>query len=280
MNPNDVKKLLESLTAEFALPVASNCGPLLISEDDTKVPRERLKDIAKQWMDLDRGEYDDIPQEVQEARESIGIYKKHRSYRTSVGITVSDICVEIERLALETSHVPQVRKVLESLIKEQGLPFKIFNRAFSVIILPEDPIQYRNKEMIELETLLEKENLNVRVRHSGFSLNRMDDREYDKPDISFSQVQEMTKFLQSALEKHDLKVCLLHEGFVLEKKREFEIHVSETKELAIRLSIMTGINYRGGSGYGMQLSVDEIPPGWTNAINWKIVRVSASGPYY
>lgn len=280
MNPNDVNKLLESLTAEFALPVTSNCGPLLISEDDTKVPRERLKDIAKQWMDLDRGEYDDISQEVQEARESIGIYGKHRNYRTSVGITVSDICVEIERLASDTKRIPEVREILKSLIAERELPFQFFNRAFSVIILPEDLMQYRNKEMIELETLLEKEDLNVQVRHSGFSLNRMDDREYDKPDISFLQVQEMAKFLQSALEKHDLKVCLLHDGFVLEKHREVEIHVFETKELALRLSVMTGINYRGGSGYGMQLSVDEIPPGRTHEINWKTARISASSPYH
>ena len=273
--------LLQTLAKSLSpyVPPCDN-GPLLISEEDTKVPRERLKTIAKQWIELEREGYDAIPQAAQDARESIGIYGKHRSYRTSVGISVSDICVEIENRASDTKRNPEVREILKSLIAEQKLPFKIFNRGFSVIIIPEDPVQYRDKEMIELETLIENENLDVHVRHCGFSLGRMDDREYDNPDISFLQIQEMAKSLQAELEKHNLKVCLLHDGFVLEKKREIEIDVIETKELALRLSVMTGINFHGGSGYGTKLSVDEVPPGWTNEINWKTVRISTSSPYY
>ena len=67
MNPNDVNEMLESLSAEFVLPAALfNCGPLLISENDSEVLRERLKDIAQQWMNLDRNNSDEIPQEIQE----------------------------------------------------------------------------------------------------------------------------------------------------------------------------------------------------------------------
>lgn len=281
MNPRDVISLLQTLTKDLSpyVPPCDN-GPLLISKDDTKIPRERLETIAKQWMELEREGYDAIPQEAQDARESIGIYGKHRSYRTSVGISVSDICVEIEDRASDTKRNPEVREILNSLIAEQKLPFKIFNRAFSVIIIPENPVQYRNTEMIVLDTLLENENLDVQVRHSGFGLHRFDDKEYDNPDLSFLQIQEMAKSLQAELKKHNLKVCLLHDGFVLEKKREIEIDVMETKELALRLSVMTGINFRGGSGYGTMLSVDEVPPGWTNEINWKTVRISTSSPYY
>ncbi len=284
MNPNNVNKLLKSLIADFVLPVTLfNCGPLLISEDRSKVSRERLEDIAQQWMDLERGDSDKIPQVTKEwfysVLEFAGLRKNHRNHRISVGRTVSDICVEIERLALETSQVTGVRKVLKSLIIERELPFKIFHKGFYVIILPEDPALYRDEEMIELETLLDKENLEVQVRHSGFSLTRMERAEYDIPDIPLSQIQEMVRALQALLKRHDLKACLLHEGFVLEKKRKVEIHVSETAELASRLSVMTGIHYRGAGAYGMGLPDKDIPPGWTHKINWKHSRISASRPY-
>lgn len=284
MNPNDVNKLLESLIEEFALPVTLfNSGPLMISEDDAKVSRERLKDIAKRWMDLERDGYDKIPKEMQECfarlKEEVSLYRNHRNHRISVRKSESELCVEIERFALETSHVPDVRKVLKSLIAEQELPFEIFHQGFDVIILPKNTQKYWNEEMKELETLLEKENLSVQVRHSGFSLTRMEPREYGEPDIQFLHVQELSQRLQSILETHELKVCLLHKGFVLEKQREVEIHVCETAELASRLSFMTGIHYRGAGAYGMGLPDKDIPPGWTHKINWKHSRISASRPY-
>ena len=279
MNPNDVNKLLESLTAEFALPVTLfNCGPLLISEDRSKVPRERLEEIAQQWMNLDRSNNDEIPKDMQECvarlKEEVGLHRNHRNHRISVSKTVADIYDEVEHLASDTQRVPEVRDILKSLITEQNLPCDIFYRGFDVVILPEDPTRYRDEEMIELETLLKKEGLDVPVRHSGFDLTRTED---GSPDIQFSRVQELTNRLQDSLERHRLKTHLLHDGFTLEKNQEDEVHIAEAKELAIRLKFMTGIDYSVGA-YGMGPKKG-VKPGWTNTINWKHARVSSSRPW-
>ncbi len=279
MNPNDVNKLLESLTAEFVLPVTLfNCGPLLISEDDSKVPRERLEDIAQQWMNLDRSNNDEIPQEMQECiarlKEEVGLHRNHRNHRISVGKTVADIYGEVEHLASDIQRVPEVRDILKSLITERKLPCDIFYRGFSVVILPEDPTRYRDEEMVELETLLEKENLEVQVRHSGFNLVRM---ENGSPDIQFSRIQELASRLQASLAKHGLKTHLFHNGFELEKNQEDEVHIAEVEELASRLMFMTGIHYRA-SGYGMGPEKD-VKPGWTNKINWNSITFFTRGPY-
>ena len=278
MNPNDVNKFLKSLTAEFVLPVTLfNCGPLLISEDDS-VPRERLEDIAQQWMDLDRSNNDEIPQEMQECiarlREEVGLHRNHRNHSISVGKTVSDIYDEVEYLASDTQRIPEVRNILKSLITERNLPCDIFYRGFDVVILPEDPTRYRDEEMVELETLLEKENLEVQVRHSGFNLERI---ENGSPDIQFSRLQELASSLQASLEKHGLKTHLLHTGFKLEKNQKDEVHIAEVKELAIRLKFMTGIHYQAG-GYGMGPEKD-VKHGWTNKINWNSITFFTSVPY-
>jgi hypothetical protein len=280
MNPNDVNKLLESLTTEFVLPVTVfNCGPLLISEDDSKVPREHLEDIAQQWMNLDRSNNDEIPQEMQECiallKEEVGLHRNHRNHRISVRKTVADIYDEVEYLASDTQRVPEVRDILKSLITERSLPCDIFYRGFDVVILPEDPTRYRDKEMAELGTLLEKENLEVQVRHSGFNLERI---ENGSPDIQFSQLQELTSRLQASLEKHGLKTHLLHNGFKLEKNQEDEVHIAEAKELAIRLKFMTGIDYVSVGGYGMGPEND-VKPGWTKKINWNSITFFTRGPY-
>ncbi len=279
MNPNDVNKLLESLTAEFVLPVTLfNYGPLLISEDDSKVPRERLEDIAQQWMNLDRSDSDEIPQEMRECiarlREEVGLHRNHRNHGISVGKTVSDIYDEVEYLASDTQRIPEVRNILKSLITERNLPCDIFYRGFDVVILPEDPTRYRDEDMVELETLLEKENLEVQVRHSGFNLARI---ENGSPDIQFSRLQELASRLQASLEKHGLKTHVLHDGFELEKNQEDEVHIAEVKELATRLKFMTGIHYQA-SGYGMGPEKD-VKPGWTNKINWNSITFFTSGPY-
>lgn len=278
MNPNDVNKFLKSLTAEFVLPVTLfNCGPLLISEDDS-VPRERLEDIVQQWMDLDRSDSDEIPKEIQEwiarEKEELGLHRNHRNSRISVGKTVADIYDEVEYLASDTQRIPEVRNILKSLVTERKLPCDIFYRGFDVVILPEDPTRYRDEEMVELETLLEKENLEVQVRHSGFNLMRM---ENGSPDIQFSQLQELASSLQASLVKHGLKTHLLHDGFELEKNQEDEVHIDEVKELASRLMFMTGIHYRA-SGYGMGPEKD-VKPGWTDKINWNSITFFTRGPY-
>ena len=102
------------------------------------------------------------------------MHRNHRNCRISVGKTVSDIYDEVEYLALDTQRVPEVRDILKSLITERNFPCDIFYRGFAVVILPEDPTRYRDEEMIELETLLEKENLEAQVRHSGFNLTRIE----------------------------------------------------------------------------------------------------------
>jgi len=280
MNPNDVNKLLESLIEEFALPVTLfNSGPLMISEDDAKVSRERLKDIAQQWMNLDRSNSDETPQEVQECfarlKERAGLHRNHRNHSISVGKTVADIYDEVEYLGLETQRVPEVRDILKSLITEQNLPCDIFYRGFSVVILPEDPTRYSDEEMIELETLLEKEDLEIQVRHSGFSLTRI---ENGSPDIQFSRLQELAGRLQASLESQGLKAHLLHDGFTLEKNQEDEVHIAEAKELAIRLKFMTGVDYVSVGGYGMGPEKD-VKPGWTNKINWNSIKFFTRGPY-
>ncbi len=279
MNPNDVNKLLESLNTEFVLPVTLfNCGPLLISEDDSKVPRERLEDITQQWMNLDRSNNDEISQEMQECiarlKEEVGLHRNHRNHRISVGKTVADIYGEVEHLASDTQRVPEVRDILKSLITERNLPCDIFYRGFDVVILPEDPTRYRDEEMVELETLLEKGNLEVQVRHSGFNLVRM---ENGSPDIQFSRIQELTSRLQASLAKYGLKTHLFHNGFKLEKNQEAEVHIAEVKELASRLMFMTGIHYRA-NGYGMG-SEKDVKPGWNDKINWNSITFFSRGPY-
>ncbi len=280
MNPNDVNELLKSLTAEFTLPVTLfNCGPLLISENDSEILRKRLEDIAQQWMNLDRSNSDEIPPEVQECfarlKERAGLHRNYRNHSISVGKTVADIYDEVEYLGLETQRIPEVRDILKSLITEQNLPCDIFYRGFSVVILPEDPTRYNDEEMIELETLLEKEDLEVQVRHSGFSLTRI---ENGSPDIQFSRLQELAGRLHASLESQRLKAHLLHDGFTLEKNQGDEAHIAEAKELAIRLKFMTGVDYVSVGGYGMGPEKD-VKPGWTNKINWNSIKFFTRGPY-
>lgn len=276
MYPNDVKELLRSSVTELALSVTvSDCGPLLISEDDSNGIRDHLKEIAKQWMDLERGERDEIPKIAQEAREAIGVYGKHRSYRTSVGITETEMCDEIEHLALGTKRLSEVREILESLMAERKLQCNIYYIGFVVIVLPEDPTCYRDAEMLRLETLIKEQNLEVQVRHSGFNLTR---KANESTDIQFSGIQELANRVQNPLEKHGLKPYLLHNGFELSKDQEYEIDLAEIKEVALHLKFMSGINYRA-SGNSMG-DIKKVKPEWKSDINWKYVQLFTSSPYY
>lgn len=278
MNPNDVKKILESSISDSALPVTLfNHGPLLVSKDKSEVSRERLENIVQQWMDLYRDENDEIPQAVREwlakTNESCGLYQNHRNHDISMGKTISEICEEIELLASDTHRISEVREVLKTLIAERDLPLEIFYRGFHVFILT-DVKNYRDKEMIELETLLKKENLDVPVYHGGFGLTRI---EHGSPDIQFSKVQEIVDHLHSAIEKSGMRVRLIQAGFILEKNQEDEVDIAEAKELASRLMLMTGIKF-SASGYGMGPN-KYVKPEWTTEINWNTVKLYTSHPY-
>ncbi len=275
MYPNDVKDLLRSSVTELSLPVAvSDCGPLLISDDDSNATRDRLKNIAQQWMDLERDECDEIPKMVQEAREAIGFYGKHRSYRTSVGITESEMCDEIEHLALGTKRLSEVREILETLMAERKLQCDINYSGFVVKVLSEDPTRYRDAEMVRLETLIKEQNLKVQVRHSGFSLPRAN----KSTDIQLSGMQELANRVQNTLEKHGLKAYLLHDGFELIKDQEYEIDLAEIEEIVLRLKLMSGINYRVSQN--SMGDNKKVKPEWNFDINWNYVKLLTSSPYY
>lgn len=273
MNPNDVDAFLRSSVTDLELPVTVfNGGPLLISADDSTISRADIEGIVQQWMELDSSENDEIPHEVQEwlasVKESYGLHRNHRDHSISIGKTISQIYEEVERFALDTERIPEVREILKSLIAEQELPIAIFYRGFEIIILADDGTRYHNGEMMELETLLKKEGLDIHVLHSGFRLTRT---ETGSSDIQFSKIQEIVVLLQPMLKKYGLRVKLLSEGFELEKDQENRINIAEAKELALRLTLMTGIDFSAG-GYGMGLKKD-VKQGWTSEINWNSVTL-------
>lgn len=276
MNPKHVKEQLETLTKEFDLPVTLfNSGPLLICDDHSKVSRERLEEVVQQWMDLERDEYPKhIKECFQKMHESFGLHKNHRNHSISIGKTVSEIYEEVEKQTLDAERIPEVREILSALIAERGLPFEIYYRGFNVIVLADDVQSYNDKEMIELRSMLEEENLDVQIRHAGFDITRT---ENGTPDILFARVQELTSRLRESLERHGLKTYLLQDGFTLEKNQEDEVHISEAKEMAIRLKLMSGIDFSAG-GYGMGPEKD-VKPGWTHEINWNSVKLYTKNPY-
>ena len=192
---------------------------------------------------------------------------------SSIGKTISEICEEIEHLASDTQRISEVREILKTLIAERDLPLEIFYHGFHVFILA-DIKNYRDEEMIELETLLKKEDINVPVYHGGFGLTRT---KHGSPDIQFSKVQKIVDRLHSVIEKSGMQVRLIQDGFNLEKNQEDEVDIAEVKELASRLMLMTGIEYSAG-GYGMGPEKD-VKPEWTFEINWNTVTLFTSRPY-
>ena len=270
MNPNEVTDLLRSLIKELDLPIlAPEKGPLLISEDRNPTTDSYTEAIIRRWKG------DEIADKFKNSTIS-------GHWCLSRGSKVSEVYDEVEHLASNSTRIAEVKEVLRSLIKERELPFNILHLWFTVVILPDNPMQFRTDDMIELETLLERmtlegcfgeDNTNFHVRHAGFTLYPKE----DAPDVQFSKVQEAARCLQSKIGKHGLQVRLIHNGFRLEKDREVEINIAEAKELASRLMFMTGIDYSVGA-YGMG-PTKGVKSGWTHEINWKDARVSSSRPW-
>lgn len=245
MNPNDVHELLRSIIQEHALPITVYNGRILLiveGEYPAGNASERYAEL-KQCLEtiIHHWKGDRILEN----------YKNRRfdgTWYATVIKSFSEIQNKVERVASDSPHISEVREVLQSLIEEQALPTNIIEHC-KVVILPDEPIEYRTEEMIELEDLLQKMSLegsikedieNIYVRHDGFGL-------YPKkgtPDIDFSKIQEITNYLQSEITEHELYAKLLHEGFVLESDDKLDIHRAESEELAYRLRIMTGLDFR------------------------------------
>lgn len=261
MKPNEVKEILKSIVQELALPVdVSNGDTLLIVEGDEPAAKQCKETLLERWRGED--ELDD--------------YKNRNTingpWRMTHRSTLSEIHQKIEKLGIATARVLEVKEVLQSLITERELPFKVYYASINITILPENPSNYQTDDMIELETVVkelqqeaifEENDLKIYVRHSGFRLYSED----DYIDVDFTQVQLAAQRLQSRIEKHGLNVRLLHGGFAIIKDREIEIHVSEVEELAFRLTVITGINYRVSS-YDMGPN-EGVKPRWTHEINWQ-----------
>jgi len=221
MNPNDVKELLDTLIADLGLPLfASDGGPQVVSEKWDGETQSQIDDAIEQWMN------------------GCG-----RSYSIYVGQSASNVEKAVTLLALETYRVPEIKRILESLVAEQSLPLTVIDNGFELEILANEGVAYRCADMVELETLLEKEELDVSVRHSGFNLRQ----EEDSAEIQFSQFEALANRLTSVLEGHGLQVRLLHKGFELQKNVADEVDIAEAKELTYRLEIMVGIRYVQGN---------------------------------
>ena len=240
MNPNDVKELLDTSITELGLPlVASNSGPQLVVNRPPwdQLKRSRVHKVLDQWM------------------QGCG-----KSYSISVGQPASNVEKGITRLALETYRAPEIKEILKSLIAEQSLPLTVIDKGFSVTVFANERVGYRCDDMVELETLLEKEELDISVRHNGFNLWHQE----NSVEIPFPQFEALANRLATALEGHGLQVRLLHKGFQLQKNAADEVDIAEAKELTYRLRIMVGIGYAQG-GYSYSNDAENPKIHWTSA---------------
>ena len=233
MSPNDVKELLDTLIADLGLPLfASDGGPQVVSEKSDGETQSRIDDVMEQWMN--------------------GCGKSHSVY---VGQSASNVEKAITLLALETYRVPEIKEILKSLVSEQSLPLNVVDWGFRLQVLADEGIEYRDDDMAALETLLEKEGLDVPVRHNGFNLWQ----EEGSAEIQFSEFETLVNRLAAALEAHGLQVGLLHKGFELQKNAADKVDIAEAKELTYRLEIMVGIRYvQGGYSYSNDVEHPEI----------------------
>ena len=239
MSPNDVKELLDTLIADLGLPLlASDAGPQVVSEKSDEETQSRIDDVMN------------------------GGGASHSVYGHSVyvGQSASNVEKAITRLALETYRVPEIKKILKSLIEEQSLPLNIVDWGFRLQVLADEEVEYSDDDMAALKILLEKEGLDVRVRHDGFNLRQAE----DSPEIAFPQFETLANRLASTLEEHGLQVRLLHKGFELQKNAEDEVDIAEAKELTYRLEIMVGIRYVQG-GYSHSNDVENPEVHWESA---------------
>ena len=267
MNPNDVNEILKNLIQEQALPITVFKGKTLLI-----VEGEYLYNTSERYVELERCLETIIKQ--WKGDRIFENYKDRRfdgTWYATIVESFSEIHNTIESVSSDASRVSEAREVLQSLIEERTLPINIIEQC-KVVILPDKPIEYRTEEMIELDDLLQKMALegsleedikNVHVRHNGFSFHP----KKGTPDIDFSKVQELTNYLQSELIEHGLHVKLLHEGFALKADNEIDLDRSEyekrahrlrteSEEIAYRLTIMTGIDFRvSGFQVGVRFGV-------------------------
>ena len=245
MNPNDVKELLDPIIAELGLPlIAFDRGPQLVSEKSDGPTQSRIDEVVNRWMN--------------------GCSRSRSVY---VGQSAANVEKGITLLALETHRVPEIKELLKSLITEQSLPLDVVDWGFDLEVLADNGVDYRDDDMVELEALLAKEDLDVSVRHHGFNLWQAE----DSTEIAFPQFEALTNRLAAALDGHGLQVKLLHKGFELQKNAEDEIDIAEAKELTYRLEIMVGIRYvQGGYSYSKDAENPEI--------HWESVHVVTALP--
>ncbi len=289
VKPNEVNEILRSIIQELALPVDVGDGRTLLIVESAKPTEKQLNQLmeehkltAKQLKQLVEGpeqtakQYKETILKHWQGEAALDAYlNKNRidgNWRMTHRSTLSEIHNKVEKLAIATYRVVEVKEVLQSLITERKLPFEVYYEKIYIAILPDNPSNYQTDDMVELETVIQEmqqdsipegNDLTVYVRHGGFVLYQ----EEDYIDVDFSLVQQAAQRLQSEIEKHGLQVRLLHQGFALVKDRGIEAHISEAEELAFRLTVMTGINYRVLS-YSMGL-IEGRKPGWTHEINWQ-----------
>ncbi len=245
MNPNDVNELISSIIQEQALPITAYNGRILLI-----VEGEYPGNASERYAELKRCVETIIHQ--WKGDKGLRDYKDrifHGKWYATILSSFSEIHNKIERVASDSSRVSEAREVLQSLIEERALLIKTIQNRIKVVILPDNPIDYRTEEMTGLEGLLQemaldgsiKEDIkNIYVRHSGFSLHR----KKGTPDIDFSKAQQLTNYLQSEIIKHGLQVKLIHQGFALNTDNEIDLDRTETEEIVYRLTIMTGINFQ------------------------------------
>ncbi len=245
MNPSKVEEILNGLIEELNLPIYTyDCGPKVVIGNSDSKTRERAEEIVKEWMD-----------------------GNHLSHGISVGRTVTEHDKATTRLALDTHRSSEVKAILESLITEQALPLKVTDCGFSLDILIDEDVDYRSEEMMTLESMYEKEGLDIPVRHNGFGLRHKE----DDTEVQFADAETLAKHLASLLIEHGLHVKLLHIGFQVHKKQEDEIDIAEVEELTNRLETMVGIRYvQGGHGY--------IVPGLDTDIHWTHADITTALP--
>ncbi len=284
MKPIEVSEILRSIIQELALPVDVVDGGTLLIVENTKPTEKQLKQLVHE-PEQKAKQYKETILKHWQGEAALDAYLNKNfitgNWTITHRSTLSEIHNKIEKLSIATHRVVEVKEVFQSLITEQELPFEVYHAGIKVVILPDDPSNYQTEDMKELETvikempqdsLLEEFEIKAYIRHGGFRLKQ----ETSYINVDFSLLQQATQRLQSEIEKHGLQVRLLHQGFELVKDREIEVHISEAEELALRLTVMTGINYRVHS-YGMVTEGRE--PGWTSEMNWNEASLLNDGAY-
>ncbi len=238
MNPNDVKEVIDNLIKELGLPiVAYNSGPQLVSDNAFRETQDGMDKVMEQWMNG---------------------CEKSRSI--SVGRTMSNMEDAMTCLALETHRAPEIKEILEALIAERTLPLEVVDREYELQVIANEGIIYRDEDVNQLELLVEKEGLDVKVRHNGFNLHS----QKDGHELQYANVETLANRLAASIKEYGLQVRLLHHGFVVEKDEDVEVDIAEVKEITMRLEIMVGIRFVQG-GYTYSNNVQDEKVHWHSA---------------